>query len=442
MASANSNVRRGERLKSWKEIAAFFGTDERTVRRWEGRGLPVQRIPGGARATVYAEVAELQRWMRGRDIEASAGQSALPPKRHRRTMAGVAALTLAGAAAIVLWPGRPPMPPAASAHRAPARAVDLYLQATYDRERRTPAGLEQARDLFGRAIAEDPAYAEAYAGLAKTYLLLREYSVMPDADAYARAGEAAERALSLDPKLADAEAVRAFVTFFWTRDWARGLAGFERATQLDPMSADAWHWYGTALFHAGRFDAAMRALGEAQEREPASRSIVADKALVAYHAGRRAEGVAELRRLAASEPEFYSPHYYLSQIEFADGDPSIAMQETQAAARIRGDPEAIVAAGRAEQAFRLGGRVAVLRAMLAGEEARRRAGKGSDYQLAALHALLGEKEPALRFLAASDAAGESLYVAVRVDLRFRGLGSDARFRQLQADVERPPPSRA
>ncbi|HEX9931686.1 MAG TPA: hypothetical protein VGB08_02470, partial [Allosphingosinicella sp.] len=55
--------RRDQRLRSWKEIAAFFGTNERTVKRWEqSRGLPVRRVPGGARTTVFADVDELERW--------------------------------------------------------------------------------------------------------------------------------------------------------------------------------------------------------------------------------------------------------------------------------------------------------------------------------------------------------------------------------------------
>ena len=53
-----------KRLDTWKEIGAFFGRDERTVKRWEAtRGLPVHRVPGSGRATVYAYVSELERWL-------------------------------------------------------------------------------------------------------------------------------------------------------------------------------------------------------------------------------------------------------------------------------------------------------------------------------------------------------------------------------------------
>ena len=73
MALLRNGEKGGEhRLKSWKQIASFFGTDERTVKRWEARrGLPVRRIPGGAKATVYAETAELEQWLKGTEPPAS-----------------------------------------------------------------------------------------------------------------------------------------------------------------------------------------------------------------------------------------------------------------------------------------------------------------------------------------------------------------------------------
>ncbi len=60
----------GKRLDSWKEIAAFFGRAERTVKRWESeRGLPVHRVPGGGRSAVFAYSNELADWLRGRKDE-------------------------------------------------------------------------------------------------------------------------------------------------------------------------------------------------------------------------------------------------------------------------------------------------------------------------------------------------------------------------------------
>src|SRR5688500_17146460 len=97
----SGNAGRDDRLKSWKEIAAFFGTDERTVRRWEQRGLPVYRVPGGGRATVYAERAEVQAWLQGRELEDEGPAVAVParqplhrPARYFRLLLLVTALAV------------------------------------------------------------------------------------------------------------------------------------------------------------------------------------------------------------------------------------------------------------------------------------------------------------------------------------------------------------
>ena len=444
----SSGGRRGERLKSWKEVAAFFGTDERTVRRWEERGLPVHRVPGGARATIYADVVELEAWLRGgRGDEGGHGDAemsevAAPTRPKGRAMLFAAALgmlALAGAGAggaLDLSNATQP-----TAHQPPQHAVDLYLAGTYDWERRTPDSLRRAVDLYGRAIAEDPDYAEAYAGLANSYLLLREYSVMPEPEAYLKARQAAERALALDPRLAEAHAALAFVTFFWTRDWTRGLQGFERAIALDPGCAAAWHWYGTALYHAGRYDDALRALNEALRREPTSRSIVADRALVQFHAGRTAEAIATLRHLAASEHEFVSPHAYLAIIYLARNDDAAFLNEAQTSARLRGDTQRLAILTRAADALGHGGGPAMLRAMLSEESKLRHAGGSSDYTLAELHARLGERDAALRLLEAANRAGDASMDSLRADPMFDGLREDPRFRNLADAVERPPPGR-
>src|SRR3954453_23195678 len=77
----------GRRLKTWKQIAGFYGADESTVKRWEAkRGLPVRRIPGGAKASVYADVADLEHWLASNKPALSAA-----PRRRIWTYAAVGA---------------------------------------------------------------------------------------------------------------------------------------------------------------------------------------------------------------------------------------------------------------------------------------------------------------------------------------------------------------
>ncbi len=437
-------ARRDERLKSWKEIAAFFGADERTVRRWESRGLPVHRIPGGARTTVYADVAELQAWMLGRDAEVPAAPTPAPAEveppptfRQFRWLVGLVLAAVLAAALIFAFAGRRETAPAAAAHQPPQAAVDLYLAGSYQLERRTAESLERARDLFGRAIAEDPAYADAYSGLASTYLLLREYSGLSDAEAYAKARDAAQRAIALNPQLADAHAALAFADFYGAHDWPRALAGFQRAVELDPRSARSRHWYGTALLHAARFDEALAQIDAAARHDPGSRSIRADRALILSLSGRSAEGVAELQALAASEPEFYSPHAYLARIHLSEGRYEDYLRAARAAAELRKSPDELELVAEAERGFRGGGGAGMLQAMAAVRLRQLNAGRGSNYALASIYARAGDRDATLRSLRAAQRAGENSLLEIRVDPMFRSLRGDPEFRDLADSIGRP-----
>jgi tetratricopeptide (TPR) repeat protein len=429
-------VRNGEnggeqRLKSWKQIAAFFRTDERTVKRWEAkRGLPVRRIPGGAKATVYAEVAELERWLKG-------AQPPLPPApgRGRIWAFGAAAALLAaiGGAALTLRGGV--IQAAAPAHHQPAPEVaDLYLAGRYNFERRVPESLERAVALFSEAIRRDPAYAEAYAGLANCHLMLREYAGVPDALAYPRARAAAQQALALDGNLAEAHAALAFVTFFYDHDFNAGLAGFRRAIALDGASPGAHHWYATALFHAGRVGDALAEIDEAQRLEPQSQAILADKALILFAAGHAGEAVALLRQMEAADPAFASPHAYLAQINLVRRDYPAWMGEARAVAGLVRNPDQLSVVAAAERGWRAGGAPAMFAAMIARQRALYAAGREHGYDLAATYALAGQHDATMRTLAGAVRDRDPYLVALRVDFRFAALRGAPDFQRVALGV--------
>src|SRR5208283_3087927 len=108
----------------------------------------------------------------------------------------------------------------ATHHVPKAEAQELYLKGRYFWNKRTPADLEKARDYFTQAIVIDSEYAEAYVGLADSYNLLREFSAMPENEAYPRAIAAAKKAIELDGSLAEAHNSLAFDTFYWSFDAA------------------------------------------------------------------------------------------------------------------------------------------------------------------------------------------------------------------------------
>jgi tetratricopeptide (TPR) repeat protein len=437
MATANGGVKQRERLKSWKEIATFFGTDERTVRRWEERGLPVRRVPGGARPTVYANVSELESWLKSRATAASDDTVKRDRGSWRYAIAGavlLALLTAAGGG--ILWSERERGPGSAATvrHQPPRRAVDLYLAGTYHWERRTPESLKRAVDLYGQAIAEDPAYAEAYVGLANAYLLLREFSTTPEAEAYPRAEAAAERAVALDPTLADAHAALAFVDFWWKRDFDGGLLRFRQAIALNPNNASAHHWYATALDFMNQVRPALEQIDLAQQLDPQSRSILADKALVLFHAGRGAEAASMLAQMEETEPEFLSPHTYLSAIHFAGRNFPAFLAEARTAARLSGDRARLAMLEQTAKAYRRGGDHAMLSALLEGRRRLHAEGHESVYALAQTAAQLGDRGLAMRYLEQSVRLMELSAAGMRGDPVFRDFRQDPAFQRLVAQA--------
>ena len=437
MASLRGDGAGPKRLKSWKEIAAFFGTDERTVRRWEDRGLPVHRVPGGARATVYADVAELERWFNSSREEPA---PIVPPPaapRRRLWLAILAGLLLAGGVAgFFLVRGPAPEAPAAR-HEPPQKAVDLYTAGTYQAERANPESLRRAIALYGQAIAEDPAYAEAYAGLASAYIRLRTFAAVSEAEAYPRAKAAAQRALELDPNLSQAHAAMGYVGFYSDWDFELGLHHFREASRLDPRRSAGRYQYGMAQLHAGNVAAALRELEAAQRLDPRARGILADKAFVLYLVGRREEGIALLRQAAADDPDYMMSHQYLSLIYMGQGDYRAGLEEAATVARLRQDRDRLALAEPARRALDQGGGEAMLRTILEGQLRLHAAGREPSYVIAETYALLGERAAALRYLRQSIAAREPLALTMRIDPLLRQLHGDAEFRRLAARIGQP-----
>jgi len=221
-----------EVLQGWNAIAEFLACDVRTAKRWETqRKLPVRRMrrtPGEGRMNVYAYVRELKAWQ----ASANSFEESVPPApvetavetessaevRHapRWPVFALAAAGLlcllavttievrargrhgeASARAVTAETGGDGASHVLMASRPGGRAQELYLHGAYLFEQRTPEMLMQAKADFEQAVAVNPRYAPAYAGLAKDYDLLREYAPMPSEKAFPLAKAAALRILDL-----------------------------------------------------------------------------------------------------------------------------------------------------------------------------------------------------------------------------------------------------
>lgn len=319
-------------------------------------------------------------------------------------------------------------------------ARDLYLKGRYYWNKRTPADLNKAVDYFTQAIVHDPAYAEAYVGLADSYSLLREYSVMPPSEAYPRALAAAKKAVELDEHSSDAHASVAFVSFYGMWDVKTAEVEFKRAIQLNPNNAVAHHWYATYLMSIHRMPESIAEIERARTLDPSSRSIMADKGGILFVAERNDEAVALLKQMEANEPDFVSPHRYLKYAYLIQRDYPNYLSEFRTEAQLLHDETSLALALAAEKGFDHGGGKVMLESLRQQEKKLYNQGRFSPFSLAETCAQLGDKKAALKYLqAAFDQHAEGV-AQIEGDPFFYSLREEPGYRELTARIGLPQPS--
>jgi TolB-like protein len=166
-------------------------------------------------------------------------------------------------------------------------AYELYHKGRSLWERRSGDNIPKAIAFYEQAIARDPNYALAYAGLAKSYILLPFFTGADRHEASSKAKDAALKALRLDPKLADAHLALGKVLFFSEIDLAGAMREYKRAIELNPNDATAHHWFGNDTLAAlGRFEEAIAEGKRAIELDPLSTVINVDLGETFYYAHR------------------------------------------------------------------------------------------------------------------------------------------------------------
>ena len=415
-------------LNGWKAIAGYLQRDERTAMRWATeRDMPVHRVPGPGRGSVFAVEGELDAWLEVDRARCEPGNSvpvviepidppvvtmAPVPWWRRRWISTtlIASGTLfVGAGTMTLHQLRLETPAPSPVFTDPTTKA-MFLQASYDWNLRTADSLTRAVREYGNTIARDPRVPAAYVGLANSYLLLREYTCLPDADAYARAEVAAQVAVTLSPSYAEAHRALAFIAFWWRQDRATARSEFQRALTLRPNDALTHHWLANALLANGEPQAALREIDRARELDPEATSIVADRGAILYFAGHRVEGLASLRSLAFDQAQYVSPHRTLAQIALYEGRPEEFLHEAATTARLRSDATGIadVARWRASEMTSQ----SIEKAML---HDARKSGAGW-FQIARLAAVAGQRDEAKDALTRACDAHEPATISAPSDL--------------------------
>ena len=247
------------------------------------------------------------------------------------------------------------------AHVPDVLSQDLYIRGRYVMDRQTEAALRESTVDFQQAVARDPAFAAAYAGIADAYNLLSQFGYMPPREGMEKARAAAMLALSIDPRLAEGHVSLAAILEAYDWDWAGAEREYRRALELNPGLAEAHLWYGMFLRDQGRLKEALPELRRAAQLEPLSALTSVNLAYGLLAEGNYSAAVEQSRRAVELAPGLATAnvmlsHAYRAASNIAESDAVLA----RALESAPGNPHALsalaceyVRLGRRDQSVRL-----------------------------------------------------------------------------------------
>src|SRR5438874_4703441 len=315
-------------------------------------------------------------------------------------------------------------------------AYEFYHKGRSLWERRSGDNIPKAISFYEQAIARDPNYALAYAGLAQAYILLPFYTGADRFDAYSKAKDAALKALRLDSNLAEAHAALGKVLFFSEIDLAGAMREYKRAIELEPNDATAHHWFGNDTMAAlGQFEEAIAEGKRSVELDPLSIVISVDLGETFYYARRYDEAARQMRKALEIDPTSFYAHYNLGIVLQLMGDLPGAIAEYERAKQLGDNP--LVSALWASAKALAGDKNAALR-MLSDFDESSRHREVVGYCRALLYLSLNNKDEAMRWLEQGFKERDGSNISwIKVDPLLDSLHGDPRFEALVQKVVAP-----
>lgn len=311
-------------------------------------------------------------------------------------------------------------------------AFQAYIRGRYFWNKRTAEGLQKAIEYFEQAIAIDPAYALAFAGLADAYNLLAGHGGLQPRETFPKAKAAAERALEIDDSLAEAYASLGFVSYRFDWNRADSERHFKRAIAMKPNYATAHHWYGESLAATGRSADSLAELGRAQELDPLSLPINTDLGQSFYFARRYEEAARQLEKTLEMDHNFPRALIILGAVYEQQGRFMEAIEMSSRAVKVSlSNPLALSGLGHARA---LAGQHHEARRIVSDLQRLATSRYVSSYNIAIIYAGLGERSVALDYLERAVGNSDVWLVWLKYDPRLDCLRDEPRFDALAQRV--------
>jgi TolB-like protein/Tfp pilus assembly protein PilF len=314
-------------------------------------------------------------------------------------------------------------------------AYVAYLRGRQAWNKRTEEGLRQAIVLFEKALQLDAKYAKAYTGMADCYATLALLEVVAPNDVYPKAKSAVEKALALDPTLAEAHSSLGLVRFQYEWDWKGAEKELLEAIRINPSYAPAHHFYADFLKAMGRFDEALAEIDKAQELDPLNLAINTGVGHVLYLSRQFDRSIDQYRKAVELDPNFMLTHVWFGRPYLEKGMYSEAISELETAVSLSGEStlalamlgHGLASAGRTDEA------IGVLKKLMD----RSKKAYVPSYWIAVIYNGLRDREQVIFWLRKAFEERSSWLVWVNVEPRFEWLKSDPGFDSLTKAMKFP-----
>lgn len=314
-------------------------------------------------------------------------------------------------------------------------AFDAYVKARYHLHSMLPVEMSKSIKGFEQAVALDPNYAPAHAGLASAWALLAiaPFDLIPPREAMPKAEAAARKSLALDEGLSEAHLALALVNHHYHWNWTEAESGYRRAIELNPSHAASHLWYLWMLLALGKraeaFQEIERTMAIVQETDPHRVVAVHAARAYAFYFGREFERAAEeCEKALQLDPDYFLVHYILGRTFMRLGHPAKAIVHLKSARTLAGEMPladaalglAYAVSGQTEQAQKI--------AKAFTTAARQRYIPPTYFCM--IHAGLGDKDQAFAWLEKAFAERADGLTWLNVEPMLDGLRDDARFHDL------------
>ena len=309
-------------------------------------------------------------------------------------------------------------------------AHELYLKGRYSLNKQTEESIRKAIDDFHQAIAKDPMFALAYAGLADSYSFLRSNYAAPK-DIMPQAREAARKALELDDTLAEAHVSEGLIKFYYDFDWTGAEKELKRAIELNPNLAEAHDAYASFLAGMDRPAEAIPEIERARRLDPLSLIILADAAWAFYCARQYDRMIEECRKALELDPNFSVAYTFLGLAYEKKGRFAEAVTALEKARQLDTSPTVLEMLGGTYAAW---GKKEEAKKVLTSLTERAERRYVCPYEIATIYVGLGDKDSAFRTLEKAVEERADCIPWIKADSKIDPLRSDTRYRELMRRI--------